>query len=79
MREDQIPKFLRILPNAKNEKQTRFSKLVDEYRKKFSSSPPTEPGGFTEKEWCIILMECIQQDKTVNELMQIEQNEEWDD
>ena len=79
MKEDQVPQFLRILPNAKKEEQTRFSKLVDEYRRKFNSGPPTEPGGFTEGEWCMILIECIRQDKTVNELLQIEQNEEWDD
>ncbi len=79
MKEDQIPKFLRMLPNVKEKKQTGFSKLIDEYRKKFNSGPPTEPGGFTEEEWCIILIECIQKDKTVNELLQIEQNDEWDD
>lgn len=52
-----------------------FSKWIAAYKEKFDDCPPTEPGGFTKKEWCAILKECIAEGQTVEELLGIEYEE----
>lgn len=79
MTEKQIPMFLRIMPNEEKKELSRFAKLVDNYTDRFNGGPPTEPGGFTEEEWCMILEECIKEGKTVDEILEIEQGEDWED
>ncbi len=61
------------------EDTSKFGQLFDEYVKKFNTSPPTEPGGFTEEKWCTILETCIKNNITVENLLHIEHNEDWDD
>lgn len=51
---------------------SKFSSLLDAYKKKFNRCAPTEPGGFTEEEWCTILETCIKENKTVEDLLHIE-------
>ncbi len=75
MTEEQIPKFLRIIPNEEKKELSRFAKLIDDYEHKFKEGPPTEPGGFTEDEWCMILEECLKEGKTVDELLEVEEAE----
>ena len=72
-----IPDFLKMISDEEKKPLSRFSALVDEYTKKFDESPPTEPSTHTKDTWFLILRECIKQEKTVNELLEIEQNDEW--
>ncbi len=51
------------------EDTSRFGKLMDEYEKKFNKFAPTEPGGFTEDQWCEIFETCIKENITVEELL----------
>lgn len=37
MTEDQIPKFLRIIPNEEEKELSRFDKMLDKYEKKFGN------------------------------------------
>ena len=79
MTEDQIPKFLRRIANEKEKEPSKFVKLIHTYESRFNDFPPTEPGGFTEDEWCEILEECIQVGKTVDELLGVEEGDDWYD
>ena len=79
MTENQIPKFLRMNSGEEKKELSKFAKLIDVYENKFNDFPPTEPSGFTEEEWCVILEECIKEGKTVDELLEIEQGEDWYD
>ncbi len=61
------------------EENDRFSILKKEYEKKFGDTISTEPGGFTDEEWCVIMEECIRTNQTEDELLGIEHGDDWYD
>ena len=72
-----IPEFLKP-HKGKEEKTSKFCKLLDEYEKKFEDSPPTEPSTFSEEEWCTILEKCIKKGIKAEEFLGIEYGEDID-
>ncbi len=79
MIEEQIPKFLRIIPNEEEKELSRFDEMLDKYEKKFGEHAGTELSSWSEDEWCEILEECIQTGKTVDELLGAEEGDDWYD
>lgn len=58
-----------------------LNQLIDAYQKKFGDTPAIESSDYLEDMWYIILEECIKQEKTIDELLEIEDsfNKEWYD
>lgn len=79
MTEDQIPKFLRIIPNEEEKELSRFDKMLDKYEKKFGEHVGTEPSSWSEDEWCEILEECLRVGRTVDELLGVDECDDWYD
>lgn len=60
---------------------SRFNQLISRYKEKFGEVPAFEPFDYLEDMWYIILLECIKQEKTIDELLENENSfdREWYD